>query len=72
MLIVFKWVFCAGAPSLPSILLYPLDHEKPKIHTEAGQTYESIHLNTIAGLLDALWAFFFQPVHEIVRTKKLF
>lgn len=33
MLIVFKWLFCAGAPSLPSTLLYPLDHEKPKIHT---------------------------------------
>lgn len=64
--------FCASAPPLPSILLYSLDREKPKIPTEAGQTYKSIHLNRIAGFLEALRAFsFFQPSHEIVRTKKM-
>lgn len=53
--------FCASAPPLPSVLLYSVGHEKPKMPPEAGQTHESIHLNTIVAACSA----------EMERTKKV-
>lgn len=38
MLIVFKWVLCALAPPLPSILLGSAEREEAQIPSEAGRT----------------------------------
>lgn len=77
MLIVFKWdFFCAGAPSISSLLLYALDHEKPgkKNNKKSHRGWSDLRINTSKyNCRETRWAFEslpFQPLREIEKNKE--
>lgn len=78
MLIVFKWdFFCAGAPSISSLLLYALDHEKPGKKTPTKKSHRGwsdLRINTSKYNCKKTWWAFeslpFQPLREIEKNKE--
>lgn len=69
--------FCAGAPSISSLLLYALDHEKPgkkKQQKKITRGWSDLRINTSKyNCRETRWAFEslpFQPLREIEKNKE--